>query len=456
MKHSSAFTLNQLAKACEAQLVGADCAFNNISIDSRTLSAGDVFLAIAGDRFDGHNFIEQAKAHGAIAAIVEKTIACELPTITVDNSLAALTRFAAYCRHTLPCPLIAVTGSCGKTTTRAMMATIMQGICPTLASERSFNNHIGVPLVLSRLRKGHQVAVIEIGANHHGEIRELSKLAQPQVAVITMIGPVHLDGFGDLVGVARAKAEIFEGLAADGTAVIPYGTPYEQAWRQIIGQRRIIDFGVDENAMVHARDCQIDAAGCSQFTLVMPIGECRINLPLLGQHNISNALAAAAACYALSADLAAIKQGLAQCQSVDKRLNVHHLANGATVIDDSYNANAAAATAAIDVLMQQQAAQRIFVLGDMAELGEQGPKMHSTVGEYAKQQGIDYVLGFGELSRHMVDAFGDHAWHFNELTALVAKLQTLLQPSTVALVKGSRNMAMERVVQALLDKNESQ
>jgi len=347
---------------------------------------------------------------------------------------------------------VAVTGSAGKTTVKEMLAAICATAGQTLATQGNFNNDIGVPLTLLRLTPADRYAVIEMGANHRGEIAYSTSLTRPQASIITNAAAAHLEGFGDLWGVARAKGEIMLGLDMDGTAIFPADTPFTEYWVQRAAGRRVWTFAVDSaSATFRARNVHIGDDGCARFDLSCPLGEETIQLALPGRHNVANALAATAAALALGLDLATVRLGLAAVAPVKGRLNTQEVVPGVRLIDDSYNANQQSVRAAIELLAGLPG-KRLLVLGDMAELGAEARAYHAEVGQYAASQGLDGLFTCGELSRHAADAAGGRGHHYGDQGQLLAALLPLVagssRPLTV-LIKGSRSAAMEKVVSAL-------
>lgn len=438
------------AKILNTPLISDNCEFSNISTDTRTLQAGDLFIALTGPNFDGHDFIATAAEKGACAMMVERQTSTPLPQLIVKNTTEALGLLAAYHRQQFHIPVIGITGSCGKTSTRALTASILNQCGPTLFSESSFNNAIGVPLTLFRLRSDHQYAVIEMGTNHFGEIAYLTQLAKPTIAVITNAAAAHLEFLLDLDGVARAKGEIFLGLDAQGTAVLNADDAQLHVWEKMVQPScKILRFSLTKPTDFYAKQIEFDSEGKPHFTLVTPLGETNISLPLLGKHNVANALAAAAATYAMGASLAAIKAGLEQSNAVKKRLNAHTLAPEVVLIDDSYNANPLSVTAAIEALAQR-GGNTILVLGDMKELGPRAQQHHTDIGQLAKKSGITHLYTYGTLSNAATTAFGDGAQHFTDQTALIDSLKRDVTPPATLLVKGSLSMRMSKVVESLL------
>ncbi len=436
--------------------------FTGVSSDTRTIQPNDLFVAISGPHFDGHHFIAQAAEKKAAAIMIDRACDTTLPYLRVDNTIKAMGILAAAHRAQFNIPIIGVTGSCGKTSTRALIASILSECAPTLFSESSFNNHIGVPLTVLRLNAQHQYAVIEIGANHFGEIADLTHIVKPDVALIINAAEAHLDGFGDVAGVCKAKGEIFQGLAPNGIAILNADDPHLTDWEAMIAAQfslgstenveakkpTILRFSLSKPVDVYAQEISLNTDNTSQFILVTPQGKTRIHLPLLGRHNISNALAAAAAAFAVHIPLNAIQAGLEKVSAVQKRLNIHEIGDDIYLIDDSYNANPLSVMAAIDTLATQSG-KKILVLGDMKELGEQTEAAHFQIGEKAKQAGVDLLLTYGDASQFCANGFGDQAKHFTDQAALIALLKTRLVSPMNILIKGSRSMEMEKIVAAL-------
>ncbi len=448
-------TLSQAAAAINASTQGQDVTFSAVTTDSRAVAQGDLFIALQGERFDAHDFVSQAIAQGAAAALVSRAEAEKrgdewesLPLILVDDTRLALGRLAAFWRSRQNIKLVAVTGSNGKTTVKEMLAAMLRtaaGNEAVLATQGNLNNDIGMPLTLLKLRTQHQFAVIEMGMNHPGEIGYLSKIARPDVALINNAGAAHLAGLGSVADVARAKGEIFSGLAADGIAAINADDAFAPLWKELAQGHAMIEFGLDHPAQVSAT-CQLGALD-SQLTLRTPAGECHTTLPVPGLHNVRNALAATAAATALGIGLEAIAAGLAGFGGVKGRLQRRPGLHGATLIDDSYNANPASVKAAIAVLAAMPG-RKILVLGDMGELGPDAAELHRELGTAAKQAGVDILFCHGDICRATAEAFGADAWFFERIEELLADLENLLAPDVTVLVKGSRFMQMERVVKS--------
>ncbi|HWP94821.1 MAG TPA: UDP-N-acetylmuramoyl-tripeptide--D-alanyl-D-alanine ligase [Gammaproteobacteria bacterium] len=443
-------TLATVARATGGRLHGNDATFTRVCTDTRRLAAGELFVALRGPRFDGHVFAPRARELGAAGLVVEHHVSVGLPEVLVDDTRLALGRWAAAWRAQFALPVVGVTGSNGKTTTRALIASILAERGPTHATSGNLNNDIGVPLTLLELAPEHVASVVEMGANHAGEIAYLTRLARPTVGLVTNVGPAHLEGFGSLEGVARAKGELYLELPAEATAVVNVDERWSSLWREFIGQRRTLYFGTtaDADFTLVPGSLREERAG-SRFTLRTPDGEAEIVLPLAGRHNVHNALGAAAAAWAAGATLAHIAAGLARARGVGGRLKAVAGPNGATVVDDTYNANPASMRAALD-WAASLGSPVWFAMGDMGELGAEAPRLHAEIGAYARAHGVGRLLALGPLARHAVEAFGAGAEHFDDVEALITELKRSLPAGVTLLVKGSRSMRMERIVQALV------
>ena len=442
--------LSEAARLINARAINADAAFVSVFSDSRAMVKGGLFIALRGERFDGHNFVAAAIAQGAAAAMVDEAWAAahasdQLPVLIVDNTRLALGRLATGWRARFTIPVIAITGSNGKTTVKDMCAAIMSahfGDDHVLATSGNFNNDIGLPLTLLNLRTQHSAAVIEMGMNHAGEISYLSGLACPTVALVNNAQRAHLEGLGSIAAVARAKGEIFEGLDDDGVAVINVDDPYAGIWRDLASKYRVLSFALDAAADVTA------AMRGMHIELRTPAGNATLTLPLPGRHNVMNALAATTACLAAKVPLKAIVDGLTAYRGAKGRLQRNAGEHGAVLIDDSYNANPDSMRAAIDVLAQLPG-KRLLVMGDMGEVGAAGAQFHDELGGYAKSQGIERLFCLGSLSSAAAHNFGLGGEHFNRIEDLIKAVRQELDATTTVLVKGSRFMRMERVVEAL-------
>lgn len=443
--------LSEAALACAGRLDGADLHYRRVITDSRVAEAGDLFVALCGEQFDAHAFVPDVLARGAAAMVRADYPAAAGSVIRVDDPRLALGRLAAAWCAGLDLQRIGITGSNGKTTVKEMLAAILRayaGSAAVHATAGNFNNDIGLPLTLLGLNDAHRYAVIEMGMNHHGEIRYLSGLTRPQVALVNNALRAHAGHFSDTADIARAKSEIFAGLTPDGVAVLNADDANYALFAAAAGQHRQLSFGLGDGAMVSARDVAL-LPQSSHFVLRSPAGEQAISLPAAGEHNVRNALAAAATALALEVPLRAIADGLAAFAGVKGRQQCKAAACGATVIDDTYNANPDSMKAGLDVLASY-AAPRLFVMGQIGELGELAPQLHAEVGAHARAQGVGRMLCLGELARHAADAFGDGAEYFDDIDALLARLDAVITPDSTVLVKGSRFMRMERVVAHLV------
>ena len=444
--------LSTAGKIVKGQLKGCNVEFSSVSIDTRTMMPGALFVALIGEHSDGHQFIEYAQQAKAVAALVSTPRhQIDFPQLIVEDSARALIALASFWRKQFHIPIVGVTGSCGKTTVKSLCESIFKEQASVLVNEKSFNNTLGVPLTLLRLQSHHQYAILEIGANHPGEIRSLCNIVKPKVAIITNAGAAHLEGFGNLDGVARAKGEIIESLPDSGTVVINLDSPYKNYWQKIAGKRRIITFSTQTLADIIARDIQLNSQGEVQFFLQLPNNaHADIKLPLLGKHNVHNALAAVAAAYSQKIPMVSIKAGLETIKPATQRLVEYQGLFGAQIIDDTYNANPLSLNAAIE-LLSHRAGRLILVLGDMVELGKKSILFHREAGKKAKALGIDYLFSYGELSAHSMKTFGKNAWHFNDQIDLIEHLKKQLDSNTTILVKGSNSMKMNNIITKLTE-----
>jgi UDP-N-acetylmuramoyl-tripeptide--D-alanyl-D-alanine ligase len=441
--------MSDLARRLDAPLHGQDARFTRVTTDSRALAPGDLFVALKGERFDGHHFIEQAHRAGAAGALVSEAQPSNLPQVIVQDTLSGLQEYAISWRGDFHIPVVGVTGSNGKTTVKQMLTAILARRGPVLATVGNLNNHIGVPLTLLSLREEHKTAVIEMGANHFGEIARLAGLARPDVGVVNNAGDAHLEGFGSREGVARAKGELFEALE-HGVAVINADDDYAPLWHEM-ARGDVLSFGLAEDAdvrAVHARPEPPDAPTGMDFELRTPEGRQGVRLPLPGLHNVRNALAAAACAVALGVDARDIAAGLLNVRPVAGRLGWRKALGGARLLDDTYNANPTSLRAGLELLMAVKA-RRWLVLGDMGELGRGSEQLHFAAGEDARALGIERLYAVGALAREAARGFGAGAVHFEDIGALIAEVRERLTPEVALLVKGSRSSRMERVVAGL-------
>ncbi|MCO8162087.1 UDP-N-acetylmuramoyl-tripeptide--D-alanyl-D-alanine ligase [Pseudomonas sp. 21LCFQ010] len=434
----------------DAQRTGDDCLFGGVSTDSRNIAPGQLFVALTGPRFDGHDYLQQVAAKGAVGALVEREVAgVNLPQLVVLDTRKALAQLGAMNRNAfVDRPVAAVTGSSGKTTVKEMLASILRTRGPVLATRGNLNNDLGVPLTLLELAPEHRAAVIELGASRVGEIAYTVSLTKPHVSILTNAGTAHVGEFGGPQKIVEAKGEIIEGLDAQGVAVLNLDDAAYPVWLIRAGERKVLSFALENpQADFHASELSRDVRGCPGFTLNGPQGSAAVQLNLLGIHNVANALAAAAAAHALGVSLDGIVAGLNAMQPVKGRTVVHMAANGQRVIDDTYNANPSSIKAATD-LLAGFAGRRVLVLGDIGELGDWAEQGHREVGAHAVGK-VDALYAVGPLMLHAVNAFGAGARHFATQAELIAALHGEQDSNTTLLIKGSRSAAMENVVAAL-------
>jgi len=441
--------LSELAAVLAAPLRGADVGFDTVSTDTRNIRSGDLFVALKGERFDAHAFVAESAKAGAVAALVEHAVEAAIPQIVVGSTLEALATLGAHWRGRFNIPLIALTGSNGKTTVKEMLASILRaqaGGDSVLATRGNLNNHIGVPLMLLELREAHRYAAIEMGMNHPGEIAQLATIGQPTVALVNNAQREHMEFMASVEAVARENAAVFEALPADGTAVVNADDAYADYFREAAGAHRIVDFGLEQPAAISGGYVLKNLS--SEIRLRTPAGEAALTLAIPGLHNVRNALAACACAHAVGITPAVMRAGLENFRPYTGRLQVKRAVNGATVIDDTYNANPDSVRAAIDVLARC-APPTLLVLGDMGEVGDQAAAFHQEVGAYARSRQVSALCAFGEHTAAAVEAFGAAATKSGSIEELLDAVRAGATPHTTVLVKGSRFMRMERVVQAL-------
>jgi UDP-N-acetylmuramoyl-tripeptide--D-alanyl-D-alanine ligase len=449
-------TLGEFARACGGRLEGVDRSFSSISTDTRSLTAGELFIALRGVNFDGNAFATAAAERGAAGVVVSQQQNVGVSQIVVSDTQAALERAAQNWRNRVTIPVVGVAGSNGKTTVKEMIASIFIQQAPCLATRGNLNNHIGVPLTLLRLETSHRFAVVEMGANQPGDVAALLTLARPSIGVVTNAGAEHLAGFGSLEGVARAEGEMFVGLDASATAVINADDEFATLWRESTAATPLT-FGLQQSADFSARHIETVSSSSgisSRFEMLAPQGSALIQLQLAGEHNVRNALAAAAATSAAGVSLQNIAKGLGAMQAVKGRLQFKTAGNGLRIIDDSYNANPSSMQAGIDVLASQQG-RLWLVFGEMAELGEFTTNAHREVGTYAQRKGIERLYTLGEPAALAASTFNNVARSFSDIDSLIAALKAdIAQEGSVnaicVLIKGSRCNRLERAVDALL------
>lgn len=435
-------SLKQAADLLHCTPAQNNVTFNGITTDSRQVAPGMLFAALPGQTVDGHDYILQAIERGAAATLVSRDMAPGTPSLRVDDVLAALGVLAAYWRGQCPARVVGITGSNGKTTVKEMVASVLRQSGKVLATQGNYNNELGLPLTIFQMDKTHAYAVLEMGASNPGDIAYLAGIARPEVGVITNIGPAHLQGFKSLQGVALGKGEMFAALPPGGAAIINAAEPWVDTWLEMNKAGRVIYFNGDGDN--HVRAIQVEDG----VAVDTPLGRFSLALPLPGAHNLTNALAATAVCLALDIPLELIRKGLETVQPVPGRLSLKHASRGWTVIDDTYNANPASLYAALQVLASQHG-EPWLVMGDMKELGSDSRKLHAELGDAARSLGVKRLFAVGEASAATVDAFGDHAVHFDSREGLIDALRSELRPGVTCLVKGSRSMGMEHVVAAI-------
>lgn len=449
-------SLSSLAEHLNAVLVGdnGEAVFDAVSIDTRTLKKGELFIAISGENFDGHDYVLIAQEKGAVAALV--TLASpdvSIPQLVVSNTRLALGQLGALNRQAFEGKVVGVTGSSGKTTTKELIATILSDQGKVYATQGNLNNDLGVPLTLLKIDANHDFAVIEMGASAMGEIHYSMNLAKPDVSVLTNASNAHVGKFGGLDNIVQAKGEIIDGLKERGVAVLNLDDPSFALWKKRAGARSVLTFAQDNSqADFYSSALERNRNGCQSFILHSPLGEAKIKLNLLGRHNVSNALGAAAACYAIGSNIQAIANGLSSLRSVKGRTNTFLALGGARVIDDSYNASPASVKAAIDLLSEFDGS-RILVLGEMGELGHWSKEIHTDIGLYAKDK-VDFLYAIGAMTKFTVESFGKKAYHFETKEELAKALADHDDVNNVILLKGSRSMSMETLIGGLCGSEE--
>ncbi|GLP97503.1 UDP-N-acetylmuramoyl-tripeptide--D-alanyl-D-alanine ligase [Paraferrimonas sedimenticola] len=443
-------SLQSIATACNGKLVGADRQIDSVTTNSNQVTRGGLFVALIGERFDAHEFAEQAYEQGAAALLVSRQLPIDCPQVIVTDTQIGLGKIGELVRDMAEIQALAITGSSGKTTVKEMLASILSQAGNVLATKGNFNNEIGVPLTLLRLDESYDFGVFELGANHIGEIAYTSALAKPKVALVNNVGDAHLEGFGSRDGIAQAKSEIYGALASDGVAVINQDDDYADYMLQANLNRQIVTFSVyDDSADLHATEVKLDELGCASFVLNYQGQTQAIQVNLPGEHQVANGLAAAAMALQVGLSLSQVASGLSQLAGVPGRMQLNQRSD-VCIVDDSYNANPASVKAAIDWLAKNCASTSL-VLGDCAELGDNAPLLHREMGEYAKTRQVDRVFSLGSLSAHASAAADGQ--HFDDIQELQSQLLDMLrqrQGPQVIVVKGSRSARMERVVQYLL------
>lgn len=442
--NSFSMSLDNIAEILSSERIGDNVIVKGVSTDTRTIKGGELFIALKGPNFDGHNFVNAAFEKGAVACLVQDKVESKNAVLTSDTH-AALGLLAKAWRKEFKKTVFAVTGSNGKTTVKEMIASIVSQSQLVMATLGNLNNDIGVPLTLFRLNESYDAAVIEMGANHSGEIEYLTSIALPDIAIVTNIGSAHLEGFGSIENTAKAKSEIFQGLSESGTAVINADDQFFEDFKAIAKKYNVISFGINNADVMCKSESNVEG---SLLNVITPKGNCIIKLKLLGSHNVMNALAAIAASVAADISLEQIVNGLESLQPVDGRLQIKQGINNSRVIDDTYNANPTSLYAAINVL-HDFSGKKFLALGDMGELGDNADELHIEAGSYAKNNGVDSLYSFGKLAEKAAKKFGGNGFCYDKHEDMIDALRNELTQDVTLLVKGSRSMHMEHVVNAL-------
>ncbi|MEF2507628.1 UDP-N-acetylmuramoyl-tripeptide--D-alanyl-D-alanine ligase [Vibrio mimicus] len=446
--------LSQLCSVLNARLVGADRAISAVSTDSRNIPAEALFVALVGERFDAHDFASQAVTGGAVALLVQRELEADCSQLVVADTKQALGQLGAWVHAQCKTPTVAITGSCGKTTVKEMVASILSQKGQVLYTQGNFNNDIGVPLTLLRSTAEDGYAVIELGANHIGEIAYTTALVKPDVALVNNVAAAHLEGFGSIDGVKRAKGEIYQGLREGAVAIVNLDSNGGEHWKAVLADKTVKTFSAtDHNADFYPRDVRLNALGVASFTLVTPIGEVDVELGIIGQHNVANALAAAALSLEMGASLTEIRHGLAHLSKVKGRVDLTQLREDIKLIDDSYNASVPAMKAAVD-LLGSFSAVRWLILGNMAELGDESLALHQQVGEHAAPFGFEFVLTYGKDAKVISDLCQGHhfATHQDMMTFIEQHIEQQQGHAQVLLVKGANSAGMSKIAAALKEK----
>ncbi len=445
--------LSELVEQYGGQLIGSDCQFMSAVIDTRQLKKGDLFIALQGSRVDGHDYLANVAQMGGVGAVItsDQNVVEGQSYWLVDNAEVAFAHIALERRNQYSHPVIGLTGSCGKTSVKAMIRSVLSaavGELAVFATKGNLNNQLGVPLSILSIQPSHQYAVIEMGASAVGDIAELVAIAKPDVALVNNVMPAHVEGFGSIDNIAQGKSEIYDGLGEDGVAIINLDDHYSPLFLKKNASRAIVTFSCsDQSASVYAGNIVAHPDRC-HFTLSLKGQNITVELPVPGKHNIYNALAAAACAHAVGIEIEFIKAGLENVHIDDGRLQIIQGFRGCRIIDDSYNANPGSIRAAIDVLSTMNG-ERLLVLGDMAELGSESAALHSNVGAYAKQQGIEQFWVIGQFAANYCSGYGEGARAFSDCDDLIRALKASVSEHSTVLVKGSRGARMERVVSGL-------
>lgn len=446
--------LSTIVTPLQGRYYGEEVTFSSVSTDTRTLAAGALFFALDGPIFEGHRFLEEAKRRGAVAAVVNNHavfnayVFADLPILYVPDTYVALGALAQLTRQQFSGPVVVITGSCGKTTTRVLTVAILEQVYSVLATRGNLNNKVGLPLMLLQCTDQQNCMVLEVGTNAPGEIAYLADIAQPTIAVVTNVAEVHLKGLKDLAGILKEKSALFQALGKEGVAVINADSPFATDWYRLNSKRQQINFAQRGTADVQAREIVMDSVGRATFTLSTPQGACSVRLRLIGRYNVSNALAAASVGCALGIPLDLIRQGLESIAAIRQRMIQHFTAQGVRVLDDTYSSNPMAMFNALKVLAAYKG-ETVLIMGEMGELGVRAVFYHRRVGQWAKAMGIKYLYACGYLTYFSVEEFGENAFHFNNYKQLAAALRPHLTARMSVLVKASRSERLERVISYL-------
>ncbi|WP_394244021.1 UDP-N-acetylmuramoyl-tripeptide--D-alanyl-D-alanine ligase [Vibrio astriarenae] len=450
-------TLEQIAQITGGELHGNNTTVNSVSTDSRHIDSQGLFIALVGERFDAHEFIDEALAKKTGAVLVAHPIEQQVAQVVVKDTKLAMGQLAAWVHQQCDTKTLAITGSCGKTTVKEMCAAILEQKGSVLFTAGNFNNDIGVPLTLFRTTPEHDYSVIELGANHVGEIAYTTQLVKPSVAIVNNVAAAHLEGFGSIDGVKRAKGEIYQGLTADKVAIVNLDSQGEALWGDVLSDKHVLTFSANnEQADYYASNVIVNEDGYPSFLLHSPAGEQRVTLNLIGQHNVANALAAAALTAQFGATLKEIAHGLSHLAPVKGRVETVELNANVRLIDDSYNASVPAVKAAIE-LLGQFTGKRWLILGNMAELGQQSLELHRQLGEHAAPFNFDYILTYGDDARVISEEcqgihFDDHDTMIEYIRTELANSLTASQQKHTLLVKGANSAGMFKVAKALKER----
>ncbi|MGX9416970.1 UDP-N-acetylmuramoyl-tripeptide--D-alanyl-D-alanine ligase [Vibrio sp. WJH972] len=447
-------SLSQLASILDARLIGDDRKINAISTDTRTIDNDCLFIALIGERFDAHQFINNAIQSGASAVLVSKQVESSVPQLIVSDTKVALGLIGAWVHQQCEIPTVAITGSCGKTTVKEMVASILALKGEVMFTQGNFNNDIGVPLTLLRSEPQHDYAVVELGANHIGEIAYTTKLVQPNIALVNNVASAHIEGFGSLDGVKQAKGEIYSGLSSNGLALVNLDSCSEQWWDGVLNHKRVMTLSThNSRADFYAEAIALNQDSMAEFTLVTPSGRVDVTLAVVGVHNVSNAISAAAISYEFGASLSEIAQGLHSLSFVKGRVEITELNNRIKLIDDSYNASVPAMLAAVDLLSTFQG-DKWLILGNMAELGNESLALHRQVGEHAAPFKFKHILTYGDDAKVISDVC--HGRHFVTHQDMMNYVEQQLEQNTthaqVLLVKGANSAGMSKIAAVLKEK----